>query len=310
MGEWMATESDLSITRRIHFFRISHADDFLALLPNSLKAVAELPWEGQGRYQADATDNSLLSVMPHSFGYPLQLEFGRTRRDNLPDIERKGIKKTLSIAEDAGLIDVSHIVIFADGFVAAEFNRDAPRLSKLGEYLMFKGRNLPSPPRFQRLLERDLENIINNMNDVKYLEIEIPPESINIVRKADESLADAFESQQQVNKSKTIGLYFKSRHPSDGRLKNLGMALAKTMKVFGGEDAYETLAIKGNDPHTGKSRYLNLLEDFLIAEVSFLRSSKKGRGIDTAAAFQAIENAYSQRRSALEKSLRTIMPWD
>jgi hypothetical protein len=148
------------------------------------------------------------------------------------------------------------------------------------------------------------------MNDVKYLEIEIPPESINIVRKADESLADAFESQQQVNKSKTIGLYFKSRHPSDGRLKNLGMALAKTMKVFGGEDAYETLAIKGNDPHTGKSRYLNLLEDFLIAEVSFLRSSKKGRGIDTAAAFQAIENAYSQRRSALEKSLRTIMPWD
>lgn len=306
----MATDSDLSITRRIHFFRISHADDFLTLLPESLRAVAELPWEGQGRYQADATDNSLLSVMPHSFSYPLRLEFGRTRRDNLPDIERKGIKKTLSIAEDAGLIDVSHIVIFSDGFVAAEFNRDAPRLSKLGEYLMFKGRNLPSPPRFQRLLERDLENIINNMNDVKYLEIEIPPESINIVRKADESLADAFESQQKVNASKTIGLYFKSRHPSDGRLKNLGMALAKTMKGFGGEDAYETLAIKGNDPHTGKSRYLNLLEDFLIAEVSFLRSSKKGRGIDTAAAFQAIENAYSQRRSALEKSLRTIMPWD
>jgi len=306
----MTMNGDLTVTRRIHFFRVSHAEEILSLLPASLTAIESLPWEGQGRYQSDATDNSLLSVMPHSFEYPLRLEFGRTRRDNLPEIERKGIKKTLYIAEDAGLIDVCHIVIFADGFVAAEFNRDAPRIRKLGEYLMFKGRNLPSAPRFQRLFERDLANVIREMENVKYLELEIPPDNIALVGQADRSLADAFEAQRQVNQSKTLGLYFNARDPSDGRLKNLGLALVRAMQDVESDDAYETLQIRGTDPHTHRPRTLNLLEDFLVAEVNFVRSSKKARSINSAAAFNAIEDAYTQRREALERSLRAVMPWD
>ena len=306
----MADNGDLTVTRRIHFFRVTHPEELLSLLPASLTAIESLPWEGQGRYQPDATDNSLLSVMPHSFEYPLRLEFGRTRRDNLPEIERKGIKKTLSIAEDAGLIDVCHIVIFADGFVAAEFNRDAPRIRKLGEYLMFKGRNLPFTPRFQRLFERDLADVIREMENVKYLELEIPPDNIALVRQADQSLADAFEAQHQVNQSKTLGLYFNARDPSDGRLKNLGLALVRAMRDVDSDDAYETLQIRGTDPHTRKPRTLNLLEDFLVAEVNFVRSSKKARSINSSAAFSAIEDAYMQRRGALEKSVRIVMPWD
>ncbi|WP_443970092.1 hypothetical protein [Sphingobium sp. CR28] len=306
----MTVNSDLTITRRIHFFRVSHAPEFLPLLPASLAAIQKLPWEEQGRYQPDATDNSLLSVMPHSFDYPLRLEFGRTRRDNLPEIERKGIKTTLSIAEDAGLIDVCHIVIFADGFVAAEFNRDAPRIRKLGDYLMFKGRNLSNVPRFQRLFERDLADVIRNMNNVRYLEIEIPPDNISLVRQAERSLADAFEAQQKVNKSRTLGLYFNARDPADDRLKSIGLALVQAMRGVDSQDAYEKLQIRGTDPHTRKPRTLNLLEDFLIAEVNFTRSSKKARSIDSAAAFAAIEDAYIQRREALEKSLRAVLPWD
>lgn len=301
---------DLTVTRRIHFFRVSHAEEILHLLPASLAAIETLPWEEQGRYQTDATDNSLLSVMPHSFKYPLRLEFGRTRRDNLPEIERKGIKTTLSIAEDAGLIDVCHIVIFADGFVAAEFNQDAPRIRKLGEYLMFKGRNLPTAPRFQRLFERNLLDAIREIKNVKYLEVEIPPDTIDLVRKADKSLADAFEAQRLVNNPKTLGLYFNSRDPSDGRLKSLGMALVQEVRGVDSYDAFEKLLIKGTDPHTGKNRRLNLLEDFLIAEVSFARSSKKSRSIDSAIAFEAIEDAYFQRHEALQKSLRVMQPWD
>ncbi|HEX7820954.1 MAG TPA: hypothetical protein VF463_10085 [Sphingobium sp.] len=306
----MAVVDDLTITRRIHFFRIAHAADFLSLLPASLVTIDVLPWEEQGRYQPDATDNALLSLLPHSFSYPLRLEFGRTRRDNLPAIERKGIKATLSIAEDAGLIDVCHIVIFEDGFVAAEFNRDAPRIRKLGEYLMFKGRNLPSAPRFQKLFERDLAGLVQGMETVRFLELEVPPENIALVRKADVSLADALEAQRLVNSSKTIGLYFNSRNPADNRLRQIALALTGAVRGIDAEEGFEKLQIKGIDPVTGKNRTLNLLEDFLIAEVNFARSSKKARSIDSASAFAAIEDAYFQRRSVLEASVRVSMPWE
>jgi len=306
----MASDPHLTVTRRIHFFRVSHFGEIALLLPASLEAISNLPWEGQGRYQPDATDNSLLSVMPHSFQYPLRIEFGRTRRDNLPEIERKGIKKTLSIAEDAGLIDISHLVIFSDGFVAAEFNRDAPRIRKLGDYLMFKGRNLPSVPRFQRLFERDIIDKIEDLSNVKFLEIEIPPDNIEIVKKADKSLAHAFEAQQQVSKSKTLGLYFNSRDSSDGRLKNLSLALVQAMRGVDGDDVFEKLQIRGTDPSTRRPRTLNLLEDYLVADVNFERSSKKARSVQTDAAFRAIEEVYLQRREALENAVRGILPWD
>jgi len=306
----MATNSDLSIARKVHFFRVTHAAEVLGLLPASMTAINQLPWEGQGRYQSDNTDNSLLSVLPHSFDYPLRLEFGRTRRDNLPAIERKGVKQTLSIAEDAGLIDVCHIVLFKDGIVAAEYNRDAPRIRKLGDYLYFKGRNLPTAPRFQRLFERDIADVIRTMDSVKFLELEIPPESIALVRQADRSLADAFTAQQRVNNARTLGLYFNARDPSDSRLKLLGLSLVGAMRGLENEGAFEKLEIRGTDPHTGRARVLNLLEDFLLAEVNFIRSSKKARSIDSNAAFAAIEDAYVQRQEALRAAAGATTPWD
>lgn len=306
----MAAANELTVTRRVHFFRIAHAAEVLDLLPISLKTIDALPWEGQGRYQPDATDNALLSVLPHSFDYPLRLEFGRTRRDNLPAIERKGIKQTLSIAEDAGLIDVSHLVIFDNGFVAAEYNRDAPTIGKLGEYLTFKGKNLPSTPRFQRLFERDMESIVRQMDGVRFLELEIPPEHIALVRQADRSLADALDAQQKVNTSRKIGLYFTSRDPSDGRLKNLALALTRLNRGSVDGENFDKLNIRATDRHTGKSRKLNLLEDTLVAEVTFPRSSKKARSIDSSAAFDVIEDAYMQRRSALELAVTATSPWD
>jgi hypothetical protein len=271
--------------------------------------VDALPWIEQGRYQSDASDDSLLSVLPHSFEYPLRIEFGRTRRDNLPAIERGGVKKTLSIAEDAGLIDVSHIVIFADGFVAAEFNRDAPRIRKLGEYLMFKGRNLPSTPRFQRLFERDVADLINQMASVRFLELEIPADNVALVQKADKGLYSALEAQRQVGNSETIGLYFNARRPEDGRLKQLATNLLQLVTGFEGENDLGKLEIRGKLKETGKSKTLNLLEDYLIADVEFQRSSSKARSIDAHKAFTAIEEVYLQRRDTLTAAVRGVTPW-
>lgn len=54
----MASDPHLTVTRRIHFFRVSHFGEIALLLPASLEAISNLPWEGQGRYQPDASKNS------------------------------------------------------------------------------------------------------------------------------------------------------------------------------------------------------------------------------------------------------------
>lgn len=298
-----------TITRRVHFFRLAHAEEHLPLLPDCLRAIDGLPWVGQGRYQPDTSDDSLLSVLPHSFEYPLRIEFGRTRRDNLPAIERGGIKKTLSIAEDAGLIDVCHIVIFADGFVAAEFNRDAPRLKKLGEYLLFKGKNLLHTPRFQRLFERDVAELIEQMADIRFLEIEIPTDNIGLLKQADANLYAALEAQKKVNSSKTVGVYFNSRNPEDGILKRIAINLMDLIKRSDQDRDIEKLKIKGTDSVSGKSKFLDLLEDYLIADVEFRKPSHKARSIDSASAFEAIEAAYIQRKDAIANAARGTGLW-
>jgi hypothetical protein len=49
------------------------------------------------------------------------------------------------------------LILFEDGIIAAEFNIDAPRISRLGEYLYFKGRSiLPNSPKFKPLFQRKI----------------------------------------------------------------------------------------------------------------------------------------------------------
>lgn len=296
------------VTRTVHFFKLLHADEVLHLLPKALEAIAKLPWEEQGRYMPDATDQTFLSLMPHSLEFPLRMEFGRTRRDNLPDIERRGVKKTLNIAEDAGLIDVCHVVIFADGFVAAEFNRDGPRIGKLGEYLMFKGR-LQTAPRFQKLYQRDVLALVRELRNVKFLELEIPPDAAEMVRDVDSNLYEALDAQRKVNETELIGLHFQARDPRDGVLKKLALGLGSI--AVGDEasrDKFKTLKVRGLNER-GKVRPVDILEDYLITSVDFPRASTKARSIKTQEAFGEIERAYFDKRALLPQAVVGRDPW-
>src|SRR5690348_6158880 len=116
--------------RKIYFFRIEHFAQVKERLPGALQRIENLPFNDSGRYMIEP-NKSRLCVFPDSLEYPLRLRFGRTRRDQLPDVESQGQLAALEIAEDAGLIDLGHMIIFDDGHVAAEWNPDGPKLQRL-----------------------------------------------------------------------------------------------------------------------------------------------------------------------------------
>jgi len=136
------------VSRKVYFFRLADHAEFIGKLESAVAHIATLPFNDQGRYQATSGEDTVLAVFVSSAEYPIKIQFARIRRDNLPLVEREGSITPLTLEANAGLMDWSHIAIFPDGIVAAEFNQDAPRLRRLGQYLMFKGGvELPSAPR-------------------------------------------------------------------------------------------------------------------------------------------------------------------
>ena len=142
------------LRRKVYFFRLAEYAEFQPKLEEAVAYIDGLPFNDQGRYLVTASDDVVLALFVTSASYPIKIQFGKIRRSALPMVEDGGEVSPLKIAQSAGILDWSHMVIFEDGTVAAEFNRDAPRIARLGEYLAFKSRGLlPSAPRFHPLYQ-------------------------------------------------------------------------------------------------------------------------------------------------------------
>ncbi len=292
-------KDDPTVSRKVHFFRVEHFDAVKSQLPGAFQRIANLPFDETGRYQKDIIGDSRLLGYPDRVEYPLRLRFGRTRKDQLPDVERAGHLETLELSEDAGLIDVCHLVIFEDGHVAAEFNHDGPRIAKLGAYLYDKGGNLPTAPRFLPLFERDIVEVIKELNNVRVLEIEVPPQTSALLREADDNLASAVDASAKAGASKWVNLTL-AAEPNSEKLRPVAAALASIIKARPRErEAFRTLKATGYLAGSSTARYVDILEEKLVSGEVFPKTHERSRSIRTDDAYRLIEQAYWDRKDRL-----------
>lgn len=304
----MAEEANVS--RKVYFFRIEHFHDLKEGLLTCLSEIQQLPFHSQGRYQQDTSENVLLSVYPDRVQYPLRLRFGRTRRDMLPDVERAGTLTTLELEEDAGLIDVCHIVIFPDGHVAAEFNHEGPRIRKLGEYLYLKGKHLPTIPRFLPLFERDIVSVLNELDTVRILEIAVPPDTSALIRQADRNLADAIAASEKAGSSEKVSLELVGNSNSGPQLRDLGRRLAELIKGNPRDrERFNTLKVSGYVHGSKLRRFVDILEEQLVSGEMFSRNAPKSRSLESDFAYSVIEKAYQFKREKLAAAATSADPW-
>lgn len=183
------------IRRKVYFFRLAEYAEFHPKLEDAIAFIDGLPFDDQGRYLVTSSDDVILALFVTSATYPIKIQFGKIRRSALPMVEDGGDVSPLKIAQSAGILDWSHMVIFNDGTVAAEFNRDAPRIAKLGEYLAFKSRGiLPSAPRFHPLYQRNILEELENFEAVTLLEIEAAVSEADLIGETDRNLASALKA--------------------------------------------------------------------------------------------------------------------
>lgn len=228
----------------------------------------------------------------------------------LPEVERAGELSTLQLEEDAGLIDVCHIIVFPDGHVASEFNHDGPRIRKLGDYLYLKGGNIPNAPRFLPLFERDIVSVLNDLDAIKILEIDVPPDTSALIRLADNNLADAIDATEKAGSTEKVSLELVGNQASGNKLRNLARALAELIQDNPRErKRFNTLKASGYNQGSRLRRFVDLLEEQLVSGELFARSAPKSRSLDTDYAYSTLERAYELKRGKLASAATSTDPW-
>lgn len=284
--------ADQRISRKVYFFRLADYAEFHPKLEQCFEEIGKLPFNDQGRYLSTSSDDTVLAVFVTSHKYPIKIQFGRIKRSDLPMVEKAGEISALQIEQEAGIIDWSHIVIFSDGIVAAEFNRDAPRIARLSEYLAFKTRGIiENSPRFLPLFQRAVLEELENFDEVSILEIEALTSDADAIAEADKNLGAAFNACRRAGKIKKTKIVLKSVRERDNDLKGLAR------RLFRSSASREALTVlKATGRSNGGRKPLDMLEEYLISTEEFMRLDQRTRALSSEHAFGTIERAYIKSR--------------
>lgn len=302
----MATEEN-GVFRKVYFFKIEHFSQVKESLPGALSRIEKLPFDDDGRYRLDVASGTRLCAFPDSLDYPLKIRFGKTRRDALPQTEHEGSLKTLELQENEGLIDISHVMIFEDGFVAAEWNHEGPKLAQLSPYFFEKGK-LNDPPKFLILMERDIVEVISALDSVRVLEIDLPPDAAELAREADENFYTAIKATEALGATKKVSLKLTSEGNSV-KLRDIAKRLATIIRTRPQErERFNGLSVNGYGGGSRTSKFIDILESKLVSGEVFTRASKRSRSINTEDAYRVVERAYIENKEKL-KIAATSTDW-
>ena len=301
-----------SVERKIHFYRVDiGADGGGQPLPfdplPALSVIDALPFDSSeaGRYEVDADGNALcVTYLNANSQTNIKVAFGRVRRTGLPQIERAGIVTDLNLPTDAGLLETTHMVFFHNNIVGCEYNHYGPKVSSLGNYMHIKSGKLVKRAKFLPLVREDPIEQLNRLGEIRLFEMSIHPSYIESVRRADNSLADAFDANARVVEA-PLSVQVVLRPSNQGRawaLRRLWTPLRDLFGQDGLSPSVERLQIRGKCKDTDRVETIDLLKDQLIAKKRIVRLNDRERTLNRESAFDAIIEAYEEHQDEIAKA--------
>ncbi len=291
------------VSRKVYFFRVAHFPEVKDLLEGALRHVGQLPFNDQGRYLPTSTDDTVHSVFVDSHTYPLRLQLARIRRSDLPLVEEGGKISALELSQRAGIMDWCHIVINSDGYAIAEFNRDAPRIAALGEYLLFKtGGRIKSVVRFLPLFQKSVLDELEEFEAVTILEIEAFTTEAEAIAKGDKHIGAAFAACGELGQAKKTEITLKTAYQPNADL----MAVAK--RLLKNPFSRESLTrLKAHGRRNGSNKPIDLLQQYMIKTENFIRLNPRSKAIDSNHAFEVLEQTYDNEIVAIKAAISLEM---
>jgi hypothetical protein len=288
-----------TVERKIHFFRILDNSSEPIELPwrQISEDIGKIPFVDDKRYLKDEWGR-LRGVWPCTTTgrYPFLFQHARIRRNELPPVEDGGFFQSLNLAATAGLAEISHIVVFRDGFMAAEYNHYGPRANTLPSYIHAK---LPEVDPFwvQHVLSRDASEKIRAMTELKVAKIKLTNSAASVLKESHTGLSETFSKAIEIANPASVELVLKA--PRSGKLKD---AFKQGMAELAANDSFVSSAsgfwVKGGEP--GDYNPLNVLKDSFVHTLRLELTGETSRAVKRSDAFSKMIALFEEQQPQLE----------
>jgi len=289
-----------TIERKIYFYHIVPANRADQLTTNylisTLDEIEVLDWNLNGRYMETADGNSV--CMWCDLKRPqIRLKLGTRRTTGLPDVETQGKLSPLSIAPDSGLSELTHMIIFPDNVVGAEFNFFGPRAQRLTHYLDMKTKNT-IPTRLQILLQRDIEERITHFRNISIVRLRFRRSDLDLIAEMDKGgLSKSFGEILKESQAPLIEIVLRNNKYSKVPLRPSTFETIKTLAVNKrSKEVFDKFEVKGFNEETHRPEDLDILGDMLISRRQVIKQGPKQRNINDDSMYGAINESCRTSR--------------
>ncbi|HSQ60881.1 MAG TPA: hypothetical protein VLT84_10710 [Acidobacteriota bacterium] len=194
------------------------------------------------------------------------------------------------------------MIFFPDNIVGSDFNFYGPRLSRLSQYIASKNEGLEIE--FEPLLRADIAEQLADLRDVRVLRLRGRASLAASVRRASQSLSEAFEAATQAGDAEDIEVVLRMRPHSR---RALGAQVLRAVRRMAGMDDLRaearTFVVSGYSGRSGQVDEIDVLRDQLIVSKQIVRMNERSRALDADSAFDSIAEAHGELRDDLRAAL-------
>lgn len=224
------------------------------------------------------------------------------RREDLPQTEKEGIVRELSLEEGQGLLENSYGIVFRPGLIGA-ISIPGVDMYRLGLYIRNKLQIPKSQLKINPLIASDVINRINNLEAISFFRLRISPSQLPIISNRWEGLTNTFNAQLGMwSEPETLEVIIRPARDSRGRARDaiisnlISLADPSIRNLLTGPATYK---IKGRLEGRTRDVMLDVLGDSLTTEEQVLKSgagnndpNHRSAGLDGSSAYEAISRAY------------------
>lgn len=293
------------VDRKIHFYRIDAGQNASGhLLPfdpaPTINHIRSLPTNGDRRL-VRADGNSTYCWIFRGTA-PQRLRVATVRRFGLPMIEAQGNVQSIALAADAGLADMTHVVLFPNNIAGADFNFYGPRLSRLEEYFAVKADGVTPPLTFDTLLNPNVAQRLNDLGELRLFNFRIRRSDVEVLEQRHQSIFRAFRALREVGTAEELEVILRPRKNGRNPIGEEPLLLARELANDDeSRNSATKFVVKGVDTD-GNVTEVDVIGDQLLAVKKVIKLGDQDRTIVPGSAFGAIEEAYDEMRYDIERA--------
>lgn len=233
-----------------------------------------------------------------------RLILGGIRHTGLPHIEKVGTTRPLTIDDDEGLVENTHIVFFDHGVVGVEFNFYGPRVRQLSTLLSakFPMRGIVN---FNAIANRDSQAKLAHLQDVRLLEMQIHRHYTDTLKTTTQGhMFDAMDALGESADAPVVTVRLGSEPRSRKHLGQRALDLVRDLVGWPqAREAMNTFRVQGKDDRTDKVELFDFLEDKMVFRRKIIKEQSRHRAIRTEDVYEAIDSAYEELKDAFPGSV-------